>query len=61
MKKLLCCLFILGTLIPTQTKANEVCVAQFDEQGNIINLEEYEECLTQQIDTTQLGEHDPKK
>lgn len=36
MKKLLCCLFILECLVPTQTKANEVCVAQVDEKETLL-------------------------
>lgn len=61
MKKLLCCLFILQCLVPTQTKANEVCVAQVDEKGNVVNLEEYEECLTKQTNSLEYKGDKPKK
>lgn len=61
MKKLLCCLFILGTLVPTQVKANEACVAKVDENGKIINLEEYEECLAQQSNTFEFKGDKPRK
>lgn len=62
MKKILFCLFILGAMIiPNHVNANEACVLKVDEYGNILNQEEYDECLTKQIDPLFGKIDDPKK
>lgn len=49
MKKLIISLCLMGmVVVPTQVKAtqnSEVCVAIVDEDGNVLNQEEYLACL----------------